>query len=304
MSEPRRHHLVPQFYLRRFSCKNKLRMANRASGTKVVTSVSNAAVQNDFYTLRRDDGGDSYAVERRLSQIEGHTAIALQHFAGGTFPPSEEDRLQLSVFIALQALRGTDFREDHRTMGRKLVDHIIATTGPEQVRRGIRDAGHEPTDEEVQASFEHMEESLAHYAVEPPPEESIAMMLEMAAKVAPTFYERTWLLLRAPDVSFVTSDAPVVRWMNPEFGENPYGPYGVGLLTANEIRFPVDSRHVLCLWPAGVASEQVIDLDAEDIPEMNYSIAVSAHKWVFHDPDHDLLAGIDLPPPGPRGRFL
>src|SRR5688500_7539718 len=87
MNEARRHHYVPQFYLRRFADqKDQVRMIRRSTGKVVTTSVSNAAVQVGFYDVETEDGTPRDLVERFLSSVEGEVAEVFERIDAGTWP--------------------------------------------------------------------------------------------------------------------------------------------------------------------------------------------------------------------------
>jgi hypothetical protein len=112
MSEPRRHHLVPQSYLRRFADeRHQVRAVSRNDlGRSFVTSILNAPVERDFYALETDEGW-SQELEKQLGHFEGLAADAVSRILEGWFPPSADDRELVAAFVALQFLRGSDMRE-------------------------------------------------------------------------------------------------------------------------------------------------------------------------------------------------
>jgi len=105
-----RHHLIPQFFLKRFANEqNQLLMVDGKSGKASMTHVKNAAVETGFYTIETD-AGPSDEVEEFLSKVESATAEALRTLDGGTWPLLDRERGALASFIALQVVRGRDFR--------------------------------------------------------------------------------------------------------------------------------------------------------------------------------------------------
>jgi hypothetical protein len=70
MAEPRRHHLVPESYLRRFADeRDQVRVVSRTDpGHTFVTGITNTAVERDFYTVETDDG-PSQEIEKLLSRL-------------------------------------------------------------------------------------------------------------------------------------------------------------------------------------------------------------------------------------------
>jgi hypothetical protein len=111
MTEPRRHHLVPAFYLRGFGNeKGQVGVITRDLKKAFTASALKIAVETDFYAIETKDG-PSQEMEKLLSAIEDEGARALRNLIGGAFPPSAEDRAAFSQFVAFQWLRGRDHRE-------------------------------------------------------------------------------------------------------------------------------------------------------------------------------------------------
>lgn len=80
MSIPKRHHTVPQFYLRRFAVEDQVQLVSRDDlSRRVVTSVGNALTEKYFYTQTTHEGGRSHSIESLLAtQIEGPADRALK----------------------------------------------------------------------------------------------------------------------------------------------------------------------------------------------------------------------------------
>ncbi len=104
MSTSRRHHLLPQFYLRRFaSAGEQIRVVARDGSKSFITSVAKAAAETDFYTVETKNG-PSQELEKLLSQVEDLGASAIEQTIA-SFPPSPEVRVNLATFIAFQFTR-------------------------------------------------------------------------------------------------------------------------------------------------------------------------------------------------------
>ena len=68
-AEPRRHHLLPQFYMRSFADEeDQLSVVPRSGGTgptkPYTASPENILVERDFYAVTDDDGGRNQLVEK------------------------------------------------------------------------------------------------------------------------------------------------------------------------------------------------------------------------------------------------
>lgn len=111
MPRSKRHHLVPQFYLRRFADQKDRISATRLSTNQVLkTHIRNAAVEGGFYSISHDDLPDDF-IEGGLAEIEAAAEKVFRSLDRGQFSISEEDRFTISLFIAVQFTRTRDWRE-------------------------------------------------------------------------------------------------------------------------------------------------------------------------------------------------
>ena len=149
MSEPKQHHFVPRFYLRRFA-NDKDQVAIRSrTGNSYVISTRRALTRSGLYRVP----GQPLTAEATLSGFEDLASNALKKIDAGEFPyPGSKIREALTIFGALQLLRHHDafamfeyYYEVIRGVGEPPVDN-------ETVREFLaRSLGFEPHETEVQA---------------------------------------------------------------------------------------------------------------------------------------------------------
>ena len=77
MTEPKRHHQVPRFYLERFAARGRV-VVRRRDGKAFETDPINVAVESGFYDLPDGAGGKSKIAETMLSDVEDAAAIVLR----------------------------------------------------------------------------------------------------------------------------------------------------------------------------------------------------------------------------------
>jgi Protein of unknown function (DUF4238) len=124
---PRRHHYVPEMYLKRFAARTKpkgtprLRRfeAKEGPGGGSIIGVHDAAVETDFYAIESDDPRREHEAEHILSVFEQAAGYAFANLdRGADHFPDDIDRESLSMFMALQFVRGhdtADFQERLRS---------------------------------------------------------------------------------------------------------------------------------------------------------------------------------------------
>ena len=122
MSDPKLHHYVPQFYLRRFcDASGHIWAWDKQTDRVFPTSPQSVAAEHSFYYVDRlaERGREPLMLERHFASLESETSRAtsqwLECIRGGSLgmpvPISEYDRALAALFIALQWFRTADTRE-------------------------------------------------------------------------------------------------------------------------------------------------------------------------------------------------
>ena len=181
-------HYVPQFLLRNFCTgkKPKLWAYDKSTAKSFETNIQNVAGERDFY--KAEIGARILSLEEGLSAMESKTAaiidrILAQRSIGNL---SDDDRIQIAVFVAIQMQRVPNQRE-----------HLMAmNTG---IRKALGDRDIDPD----------LLEGLADIT----PEEAKAMSLMMLAEpneLPVHILDKTWLLFGTDAATpFYISDNPV-----------------------------------------------------------------------------------------------
>jgi hypothetical protein len=122
MSDPKLHHHVPQFYLRRFcDASNRLWIWDRDRDRVFTTNPRSVAAERSFYYLDflADEGHDPLTMERQFASLEHEVACITDQWIewiraghlGMQIPIPDQNRALVSLFIALQFLRTADSRD-------------------------------------------------------------------------------------------------------------------------------------------------------------------------------------------------
>lgn len=122
MTDPKLHHYVPQFHLRRFADKKgKLWAWDKQTDRIFRTSPTGIAAEKQFYRLTqyKDDGHDPLTMERQLSEMEGEVSLITDQWLEwlsdmqplDKVPMPRMNRWIVARFLAVQMLRTLDTRE-------------------------------------------------------------------------------------------------------------------------------------------------------------------------------------------------
>lgn len=136
MTNPRRHHYVPQFHQRRFAgAGGRLWVWDKTADRVFQTTPGSIAVEADFYRLREFEmfGRDPFTMEKQLSEMEGQMSLITAQWLGRLRAIEPGQRIEIpelnrdivARFMAIQFLRTSDTRD--------ILDAIHATDHPEKL---------------------------------------------------------------------------------------------------------------------------------------------------------------------------
>lgn len=241
MSHPKIQHYVPQFLLKGFTRgkKGQLYVYDKSKDICFRTKPHQIAAEKAFYDFEIED--NKYTIEPGLSEIEYKAAIIInkiierQTLADITL----EERIILSVFIAIQSVRVKNFREKLENINSQLGDWLL----------------------KFGADLSKVK-NYKHYTEDEIKEMSISMLGDVSQNIAPHIMSKGWVLLKNNmRIPFIISDNPVVL-----DNRNDYGIYGnLGFAVKGiEVYFPLSET--LCLYlicPSYV--EKIINLYSKSI---------------------------------------
>ncbi len=296
-SEPRRHHLVPQWYLKRFATrKDKIGVLDLGAQKRYLASVRNAGAEVGFYDVDVE-GVARDAVEQLLGRIEAPASGATMKLAtGGPTTLSTKERADVALFIATQFLRGADRRDFANAITDAIAKTHFAGASESTLRDDYARARGEDFSEEEFLAWRDFIRDTDNYRIS---EKGVVAQLIVEHTVPYAAFlslEYSWTVVRFPLPVLITCDVPVGLWRPP--GEPPW--MGVGMATAEEVRVPLDPSHVLILQSkhgSGLARPEGLYLGGGDV----YSAVVKGilgwtYRWVFIHPTNPLFETLEIPP--------
>lgn len=270
MSQPRKHHFLPQFYLRGFSADGiSLHQVWKRSDRSVGCRIKDVAAIRDFHELDFDDAADPLAIERELAAVEGEMAADVASLLRDGITNSRA-LVQTIGFVALQRMRVPAVkRHIEQSLGATI--RAMAETLERQGKLPPPPPGLEEAlkieNLRIQVSNWKCMELMFGMGTNP---DVINIMCNMRA-----------YLFRAPAGSFATCDQPVALYRAAQ------SPYGVGPASRDvEISVPLSSDTLLLLTHSD-EDDVEREATAEEISEFNRRTCVMADEYVYtgHDPE-------------------
>ena len=248
MSEPRKHHFIPQGYLKNFSISDKgkqvvLLDANRKICVPV--SVKDVAQRRDFNRIEID-GVDPNIIEKSLSHFEGKASCALRLIKEGSVFDSDVKDYILNL-MALLIVRSPQMRSNQSNFYAKSAMMIMDLVLTDESRWNEH-MNKFPENERISYAKAKKFFESEKYSITTNVETLIHNEFKMLDSVLRCLYARDWRMITCVEDSqiFLTSDNPVtISWDCPEkipliYRSSP----GYGMKNT-AVYFPLTSRHYL-----------------------------------------------------------
>ncbi|TJZ80028.1 DUF4238 domain-containing protein [Rhodococcus oryzae] len=277
----KKHHHVPQMYLRRWAVDGKVQptqvdsqQAHRPQPPKEV------AYQNNFYSLPEVDGTMDLPlkwIETHLARIESECAChldALTAWGAGVVSDVALKR-DLSVFLGLQITRTVGNRQRA----------IPLVEGPDSAKRlFLRKANPQWSPAQIEESMNRRQDHPKHEALD-------LMIKDVRNVVADALYQREWAVYRTAS-PLVASDDPVVFLAGPPLPRSAF----VGAMGSAVVLYPVGPHCLLVMLRPGLRHRGPYRLDAAETLSINTEIVAAATKTAFERPGDDIAVNIAVPP--------
>ncbi len=295
VTEPRKHHYVPAFYLAGFTPSGEREdflwvHDLQQQGRKWRARPDNAAHERDYYRIEQE-GVPANAVEQAFGIFEGQAATALESIATTRAVPRGENLATALNFVALQIVRVPTFRA---MIERNMVElskwQMKMVFGDprafEFVMQDMRKKGSKLPDG---ITWEQMRDYVfdeSRYTVEINRGSTLGTLLDVSKSVLPVLAARQWSLVVANDDApdFVTTDSPVSL-----VATTPDAPPFIGFgLRCTEVSVPLTRRVAL----VGNFDQEpaVIEADRILVGLANRQLIAQAERFVFSRTEEVVLS--------------
>jgi hypothetical protein len=290
MSDPKRHHILPEFYLDGFCTEGTLWLYDRELAEYRRQTPKNTTVQTHYYSFTDESGDLETGLESALAEVEGRTKPIIDQLSSRT-PIDWSDRQILSIFLALMRVRTTDFEKEVGELTDTMYKEVnkIAFATKEWTEAILAEIEAE-TGKAMSISPEEIMEVAREgkYEVHTQRLHSLGLMFPIAEDIAKSLFLMDWLVVFSPpDSSFVTTDNPFN--VVPPAVRDPRR--GVGISTPGaQKQIPLRENLCLVLLDKG-GRGYFLDADKSQVRQINRNSAINSDRFVVAR-DEELLRNI------------
>ena len=280
MSTPRKHHYLPQFYLREFSSNGRsLIQIEKDSGHTATCAIKDVAAIRDYHRLDADDVDDPYELERSLSSIEDKLATAtrrvLEH---GVEDVTTHARLVELVSMLRMRVPAMKARIED------IIRQVVRSRG--LIMERAKELPPPPPGLEDVLRMDKLDIDILNWIC-------LELMFKLAADedILRLLLSMTLTVIRAPDGEFfLTGDQPVAVFSP---SAKLTRSEGVALTASDvELSLPLSRDTLIRLdWKSG--STDYVSATPDEVSEFNRRSVVMASSYVFA-PDANAAAASEI----------
>lgn len=285
MKLSRRHHYLPQMYLRGFADADELVWVyDRKENKYLHQGIVNTAVKKDFYTTIGKDGEKTDVVEQMMAKmIEDPMKRIIKRLDKKNLNWQGEDRAILALFVSLLKTRSPAFEKDQNQLTQEFERWLAKARHPsveateESLREYEKELGEDMSDVSAQEIFEMIRDDT--YVIEIPRQNNIKMMLSLALQIAQAVFRLKWTIFAAPKgCSFLTCDNPFTVVPPPNF-DHSLGGYGILTPGASTI-VPLSCKTAICFSGEGDRTQGAV-LYKSFLRQVNVVVAANSERFVI-----------------------
>lgn len=281
----RRHHYLPQMYLRGFADEADLVWVfDRQKNSYLHQHVVVTAVKKDFYTIVGSDGQKTDAVETMMANmVEGPMKRIIERLDKRNLTWEGEDRAILALFVALLRTRNLAFDKDQNEITEQFLRwwakarHSSLEAVEESFREYEEKTGENMADVSAHEIFEMIRDD--QYELHNPRQNNIKLMMSLSLEVAKTLFRLNWEIFAAPKgMSFVTCDNPFTV-VPPPFFDDTLGGYGILTPGASTV-VPLSRRTAICFYGEGDRTRGAV-VYKDFLRHTNLVVAANSERFVI-----------------------
>jgi len=213
-SVPRKHHLVPAFYLRRWAVDGKIRVTHVDESRSYVTAPERAARETDYYRLEAPDLDATIVsplvYETLLGEVEQAGKKDIDRLCTRVGRVAADSFVDFAVFLTFQMIRGHGSRREQEGIVAAIAQLQFGHLTNQQMRRTLQKSGI-PADQRTVAATTRAFRRIIDGNVAAVASKADLMIgsAELAEQLLAPLLMRDWYVYHSPAL-LVTCDEPVI----------------------------------------------------------------------------------------------
>ena len=287
----KKQHIVPRFYLAKFSDESGYVWTYSAKGEPLGRKPEATAVETNFYSPIGAEGERYDEAEETLKTRRYKTGplwddLSLGKVMGG------EDREMIAIFVAAQYLRSpSSIRAGAEMMG-AIANKLAQVSASNKkwhdqtIDSYEADTGEKipPEDREKMREFIGSSDNFTLGVLR----DAGLPMLGAIGNLADIIYRMKWVVGRSKDQHLITSDCPVTRTSDPATHHPIYGDGAFANKTAR-VNFPLSPYEMLEMSWVGGERDRIVEIPKQMAREMNKNRAIHAERFAYSsEKDHGI----------------
>ena len=290
----RRHHYIPQFYLKGFTDPRKencVWVYDKEEEKLFPSTPLNIAVEKDYHTMINEKSeADTETIENLYGFIESDASKVIQKIHIGEML-DEEDRSIFSLFVSSMLVRVPNYRKNiEKIFADSTLDNLLSlakneTAFTESYEEFLKKTGTSPD-----ISLDDLRKYTldGEYDIITNPQVSLAMSISQLLHLPQVFLQMKWAFIRSEsERMFLSSDNPLFFW-DPTHDPDSFS--GVGLMNKNiEVSLPLSNE--ICAvggWETP-GDYNVIPGKTQLVNNLNRRTAGASLRFVFSSIKSDAL---------------
>lgn len=293
MTNSKRHHYLPECYLKGFCDDGMIWVYNREINQYKPQTPHDTAVEGQRYSFIDIDGKNNRSIENNLLAKIDDWYIPLISKIDKSEGLTDEDKDKLSLFVSYMWFRVPDCQKQFNELADGMSKHFqrfIYSSGEEGRQYHERILRENPAMGNI--SFEEIKKSVKENEspIVPHKNEYLKSMMKMGLEIADLFRQMEWIFFH-PVVgsAFICTDSPVVLGAPKDYDANSF--YGVGIITPGATKLiPLSKISCMIMLDHGdTCSHYTVGQD--QVRRTNLVLAVNCDRYMYSS-SRNLLASL------------
>lgn len=283
MERTKKQHLVPRFYLNKFSDPDGNVWTYFGDGKPRGDKPEATAIEANFYSPIGPDGERFDELEKILGMIESNAAPLWDDICNGAAFKGEE-RDHLALFLAAQYLRSPSAVRAGAEMMGSMVHHTsqVLASNNEFHNRSIdeyeTDTG-EAISPETRGKMREFISDPKNYTINVLRSAGLPV-LGGVGDLATLFFNMKWVIGHSEDQHLITSDSPVTRTSDPSTHHRFFGDGAFANKTVR-VQFPLNPQRIIEMTWRGDEQKRVVAIPKQMAKSFNGLRAAQAERFVY-----------------------